>query len=231
MGNAAKARVDSRTPIRYFDVHTMSLFITFEGLDLSGKSTQVSLLQDRLEKDGAEVLVLREPGGTPTGEAIRSLLLDPRNADMSDMCEMLLFSASRSQLVHTVIRPALAKGVTVICDRFYDSTTAYQGGGRGIAAETVRAINDAATGGLVPEITFFLDVDPAEIERRMNVRGSGPDRMELNDALFRARVREAYLALARSHSRFCVLQGDLPAGELAESIWTRIKRMEIRDHA
>jgi dTMP kinase len=208
----------------------MSLFITFEGLDLSGKSTQVALLRRRLEDEGRDVMVLREPGGTPIGETIRSALLDPANDDMSDGCELFLFSASRAQLVASVIRPALGRGVTVICDRFFDSTTAYQGGGRGFSREVVETINAAATGGLTPDLTFFLDIGVSEVERRMRARGTGVDRMETNGESFRAKVRESYLAIAAREKRFCVLRGDLPADTLAQEIWERVQALEVRHH-
>ena len=144
------------------------MLITFEGLDYSGKSTQVQLLADRLALQDHRVLVLREPGGTDIGEKIRKMLLDKNNEGMTEASELFLFSASRSQLIQEVVHPALDAGMVVICDRYYDSTTAYQGYGRGISPDVIHAINQYATGGLVPDVTFFLDIPIREIEKRMN---------------------------------------------------------------
>ncbi len=196
----------------------MSLFITFEGLDGSGKSTQVALLEQHLRSQGRAVSVLREPGGTPVGETIRNILLDPSNADLSDAAELFLFSASRSQLVETVIRPALRSGTSIICDRFYDSTTAYQGGGRGLDAEMIRAVNNAATGGLCPDATFFLDVPLEVLSERMVAAGASKDRMEAQARDFHARVRQAYLDLSAVEKRFHVLDGTRPVVAIAQDI-------------
>jgi len=185
----------------------MSLFVTFEGLDASGKSTQVRLLEEYLRSAGGNVRVLREPGGTPVGESIRAMLLDRGNTDLSDAAELFLFSASRSQLVEQVIRPLLAGGTHVICDRFYDSTTAYQGGGRGLDRAMIAAVNTAATGGLIPDATFFLDVPVETILQRMRKSGVPRDRMESNAVEFHQRVREAYLGLAATEKRFHAIDG------------------------
>lgn len=203
----------------------MALFLTFEGLDGSGKSTQVRHLAERLRNARRDVLVLREPGGTPVGEAIRSILLDRANTSLTPAAELLLFSASRSQLVEQVIRPALAAGTMVICDRFVDSTTAYQGGGRGIDAAIIAAVNRSATGGLEPHVTFFLDLPDEERARRQHAAGAERDRMETNGAEFYARVRRAFLDLAERESRFKVLDGLLPAQELSGQIWSLIEPM------
>lgn len=203
----------------------MALFLTFEGLDGSGKSTQVRHLAERLRRARREVLVLREPGGTPVGEAIRTILLDRANTALTPAAELLLFSASRSQLVEQVIRPALAAGTIVICDRFVDSTTAYQGGGRGIDSAIIAAVNRGATGGLEPHVTFFLDLPDDERARRQQAAGVEHDRMESNGAEFYARVRRAFLDLAERESRFKVLDGLLPAQELSGQIWSLIEPM------
>ncbi len=196
----------------------MSLFITFEGLDFSGKSTQVRRLEADLRSAGRDVLVLREPGGTPVGESIRTVLLDRTTLHLTPQAELFLFSASRAQLVEQVIRPALARGTVVICDRFYDSTTAYQGGGRGLDAAFIRAVNTTATNGLVPDLTVFLDVPDEERHRRREAMSSERDRMESNDADFYRRVRDAFLELARQERRFRIVDGTRPADDVARQI-------------
>lgn len=200
------------------------MLITFEGLDFSGKSTQIQLLVDRLKRQSVDVLLIREPGGTAIGERIRSILLDASISGMSDLGELFLFSASRVQLVDELIQPALAGGTIVICDRFYDSTTAYQGWGRGIPIESVEAINRTATGGLVPDLTVYLDMPVGEIEERIH-RRAGKDRMESNDRGFYERVREGYLDLAKREKRFYVVDGMKSVDELHEQIWARLTKL------
>lgn len=198
------------------------MFITFEGIDYSGKSTQIKLLADRLAKNNYRVQVLREPGGTEIGETIRQLLLDKKNTRMTAASELFLFSASRSQLVEEVINPALKSGIIVICDRFFDSTTAYQGFGREISIDVIDAINKYATNGLLPEQTFFIDIPVEEIDKRMKFANTSKDRMESNNTDFYNRVREGYLQLAKNNSRFKVLNGLLTIEELHELIWSTI---------
>ena len=135
-------------------------FITLEGVDGAGKSTQVLMLVERLRAAGAEVVSLREPGGTPISEKIRSLILDRANAEMAPECELLLFEAARAQLVCEVIEPALERGATVVCDRFYDSTHAYQAGARGMDDALVTRANELGSCGVVPDITIVLDMEP-----------------------------------------------------------------------
>ncbi len=200
------------------------MFITFEGLDYSGKSTQVNRVVDRLKRDGQPVLLVREPGGTEIGEKIRSILLDRKSKGMTDISELMLFSASRVQLVSEVIQPALAAGTIVICDRFYDSTTAYQGWGRGINLEAIRAINTTATFGLVPDLTLYLDVRLNEIERRMESSGARKDRMESNDKKFHERVRAGYLHVAETEQRFVVIDGERSIEVVHEEIWNLIAK-------
>ncbi len=173
------------------------LFLTFEGVDGAGKSTQVAMLVERLEAAGHEVVSLREPGGTTISEKIRALLLSPENSEMSPECELLLFEASRAQLVREVIEPALARGAMVVCDRFYDSTHAYQAGGRGFDDALVRRANELGSCGLVPDVTLVLDMDPAEAFSRAGQRGEH-DRMEAEGLAFQQRVRADYLALAEA---------------------------------
>ena len=198
------------------------MLITFEGLDYSGKSTQVQLLADRLTLKDHRVLVLREPGGTDIGEKIRKMLLDKNNEEMTEASELFLFSASRSQLVQEVVHPALDGGMVVICDRYYDSTTAYQGYGRGISLDVIHAMNQYATGGLSPDVTFFLDIPIREIEKRMNSAKTNKDRMESSGMEFYERVRNGFLQIARSETRCCVLDGMKPIDDLHELIWQQV---------
>lgn len=170
------------------------IFITLEGADGSGKSTQTELLAEVLLARGREVVRLREPGGTPISEKIRALLLDPANAEMSPECELLLYEASRAQLTRQVIEPALARGAVVLCDRYYDSTYAYQAGGRGLDETLVRQSNVLGSCGRVPDRTLVLDLDPALGYARATAAGA--DRMEAEGLAFQERVRAAYLRLA-----------------------------------
>lgn len=172
------------------------IFITFEGGEGSGKSTQVRLLARHLESLGHAVRALREPGGTAVGEAVRRILLDPESAGMDAYAELMLYEAARAQLVAEVIEPALEAGEVVICDRFFDSTTAYQGHARGLDAAHVDQLNRIATGGLVPARTLLLDIDPVlGIERATSETA---DRLEREDVGFHERVRAGFLAVAEA---------------------------------
>lgn len=169
------------------------LFITLEGADGCGKSTQAAILADRIAATGREVVRLREPGGTAVSEKIRALVLDPENSEMAPECELLLFEASRAQLVRQVIEPALARGAVVVCDRFYDSTFAYQAAGRSLAEQTIRAANALGSCGVAPDRTLVLDMDTdAALSRATR---DGADRMEAEGVAFQRRVREGYLRL------------------------------------
>lgn len=169
------------------------LFITLEGADGCGKSTQAAILADRIAATGCEVVRLREPGGTAVSEKIRALVLDPENSEMAPECELLLFEASRAQLVRQVIEPALARGAVVVCDRFYDSTFAYQAAGRSLAEQTIRAANALGSCGVAPDRTLVLDMDTdAALSRATR---DGADRMEAEGVAFQRRVREGYLRL------------------------------------
>jgi dTMP kinase len=200
------------------------MFITFEGLDQSGKTTQAHLLVDRLKKSGKEVLFFREPGGTELSERIRDILLDHKHTSMTLKAEMFLFSAARAQLVSEVIRPALQKGIIVICDRFHDSTTAYQGYGRGIDLEEVRHVNASAIGGTIPDLTLFLDIEVDEVLRRRNAAGFSADRMESSGIQFYERVRKGYHSIAAEEKgRLIVLDGTESAEEIHQHIWNIIQ--------
>ena len=164
-------------------------------MDGSGKSTQAAILRDLLAQGGADVVSLREPGGTAISEKVRALVLDPANAEMCDECELLLYEASRAQLVRQVVEPALAAGGVVVCDRFLDSTFAYQAAGRGLDAGLVRRANELGSCGFLPDRTVIFDIDPARALARAT-RG-GADRLERSGLALQERVRAAYLELAR----------------------------------
>ena len=196
------------------------LFVTFEGGEGSGKSTQMARLDERLRRSGFDPLVVREPGGTRLAESIRALLL-ATGAPMGAMTEALLMVAARSDLVATRLRPALEAGRIVLCDRYTDSTLAYQGGGRGLDGAMLASWNRAATGGLQPDLTLLFDLDPElGLARRVAAHG-GTNRIDLESETFHGRVRERYLQLARAEpARFTVLDADRPAPELAERVWS-----------
>ncbi len=174
------------------------VFITFEGIEGCGKSTQAHLLSRHLKAEGHDVVVTREPGGTPIAEAIRQILLDPANAAMSALTELLLYEAARAQHVHELIRPAIEAGSIVVCDRFYDSTTAYQGAGRRLPEIDFAGLHDMATGGLSPDLTLFLDL-PVEEGLKRAANAAVPDRIERESIKFHERVRQGFLELAAQH--------------------------------
>lgn len=177
------------------------LFITLEGPDGAGKSTQRRLLAAALRKAGRKVVETREPGGSPLAEVIRALVLDPKHRGLSDRAELLLFEAARAQHVADTIVPALKKGAVVLCDRFTDSTLAYQGAGRALRRADVEWLNRFATAGLTPDLTLVFDLGASEGLRRAKKLKGRADRMEQADLAFHRRVRAAFLALARSASR------------------------------
>ena len=170
------------------------VFITLEGPDGCGKSTQAALVADALAAMGREVVRLREPGGTALSEKIRALLLDPANSEMAPECELLLYEASRAQLTRQVIEPALARGAVVVCDRYYDSTYAYQAGGRGLDEALVRRANELGSCGVTPDRTLVLRLDPELAYARATSLAA--DRLEAEGLAFQRRVCEAYLRLA-----------------------------------
>ena len=181
------------------------LFITFEGVEGAGKSSQIRRLAASLEKEGVSVLVTREPGGTPISERIRELLLERRHHKMVSTTELLLYAAARSQHVAECIAPALAEGQTVISDRFGDATTAYQGHGRGLDLELINRLNRVATGGLVPDLTIVLDVPVKVGLGRARRRRRRMDRLEIENLEFHQRVREGYLAIAKEEPQRVVV--------------------------
>lgn len=171
------------------------LFITVEGIDGCGKSTQATLIAAALEAAGRDVLRLREPGGVKISEQIRAILLDPANGEMGDVCELLLYEAARAQLVHQVIRPALAAGKTVVCDRFYDSTTAYQAFADGLDRNMVSQANELAVDGCRPDLTLVFDLPVEDALRRRSGR-EAEDRLELKGLEFQERVAAGFRAVA-----------------------------------
>jgi dTMP kinase len=191
------------------------MFVTFEGLDGSGKTTQAELLQARLEAEGEDVVLTREPGGTELGERIRDLVL--HGGHVAPWAEALLYAASRAQHVEQVIGPALERGASVVCDRYVDSSVAYQGVGRGLGLERVLALNLDAVGGLLPDRTFLLELDPTHVTARLAEQQ--PDRLERESDDFHSRVADGYRRLAvRFPDRIVVLDGTRDAGELAEEV-------------
>jgi dTMP kinase len=202
------------------------LLITFEGIDGSGKSTQARLLDKHLRGEGHPTLLVREPGGTELSERIRSMLLD-RDLNVEPMAELLLFSAARAQLVAAEVRPALEEGRIVLCDRFYDSTTAYQGAGRGIAdPEWLQGLHRRVTNGLVPDRTYLVELDPESARRRRRASAQEDDRMEAADEGFYDRVADAYAHLAESEpDRFVRLDGTAPIGDLQSQIRADVRTL------
>ncbi|MCF7803589.1 MAG: dTMP kinase [Candidatus Marinimicrobia bacterium] len=195
------------------------LLVTFEGIDGSGKSTQATMLLHRLTKEGYDALLVREPGGTDISEKIRDVLLDIRHQNMADTTELLLYAASRAQLVAEKIEPHLARNVVVICDRYTDSTMAYQGYGRQINTEFIRNLNALATQEIIPDLTFIIDV---ELEIAKNRQSNGPtDRLEMEKAEFKKRVRDGYRQIAKDEpDRAHILSGTRSIDELHSDIWT-----------
>src|SRR6188508_3635049 len=195
------------------------MFVTFEGLDGSGKSTQAELLSRRLEAEGVEVLSTREPGGTELGEGIRDLVL--HGGHVGPWAEALLYVAARAQLVDDVIRPALERGAAVICDRYLDSSVAYQGVGRELGLDRILDLNLAAVGGLLPDRTFLLELDPSDVPSRLDREH---DRLERESADFHARAATGYRELAAMFpERIVVLDATRHAGDLAEEVYGALR--------
>ena len=226
----------AHTPLEILDIlcpdaeRAPGAFLSMEGLDGSGKGTQLERLQDLLGRYGFDVLETREPGGTPIGEKIREILLDRENREMTRETESLLYAASRAQLVREVIRPAVKRGQLVLCDRFLDSSVAYQGGGRELGVDRVLEINAPAVDGTMPDLTVYLDINHRKaLERRC--AASEPDRLEMEAESFHARVEDGYRTLiARSPERFAVVNAegdrDSIAKEIADRVLARLMEME-----
>jgi dTMP kinase len=199
------------------------VLVTFEGIEAAGKSTLIAALAAELRTRGDVVLVTKEPGGTPLGDSLRSVFLDPA-MPVDPVAEVMLLNASRAQLVADVIAPALKERTVVLCDRFFDATVAYQCYGRGLDVESVLDVCLFATHRITPELTFLIDV-PVEVSReRVRARG-GADRLEREDAVFHTRVRNGYLALAKLFSnRFVILDGTQPPDVLAAAAFEAFER-------
>lgn len=203
-------------------------FITFEGIDGCGKTTQFRLLAQWLRGQGKDVVETVEPGGTAIGQQIRRILLDPASADIQPRAELLLYFASRAQNVDQVIRPALESGRTVLCDRFTDSTLVYQGCGRGLDMDVVRDLDRIACRGLKPDVTFLIDIDLETSlmrARRRNERvGQSESRIDEEDTAFHERVRQGYLALAKAEpDRIVVIDGAAPIAEVGQRIREKLR--------
>lgn len=204
------------------------LFITLEGPDGAGKTTQAQLLKERLQGYGKEVLLVREPGGTPIGEKVRALLLDPSYQEMTVACEVLLYSAARAQLVTEQIRPALGRGAVVLSDRYWDSTLVYQGLAGGEDLELIKRINLWATGSLIPGRTFILDLEAGlglqrVREAKRSACPAAGDRVEQKKLDFHQQVREGFLKLAaREPERFCIIPAAGETDRIHEKIWQQV---------
>ena len=201
------------------------VFITFEGIDGCGKSTQTALCKEWLESLGRSVLLVREPGGTILGEKIRELLLDKKNCSMAPMTELFLFEAARAQIVEETIKPALAEGKAVICDRFFDSSYAYQGCARDLGAEMVSRLNMDATGGLAPDITFFLDISVDEAIRRREGRGGEKDRIESAGDAFQEKVRNGCIRAASEDKRIVTIDASAAPQDIFKQIQEKLETL------
>ncbi|MGE5207845.1 MAG: dTMP kinase [Alphaproteobacteria bacterium] len=226
LGQGTLQLTDSTITVLYLRIEQMSRqpFITFEGSEACGKTTQVRRLAARLDRLRVPHLITREPGGTPIGESIRELLqFAPHNSNMAPETELLLFEASRSQLVREVIKPALARGMCVIADRFFDSTTVYQGAARKLDRQMVERFNAFAVGDCIPDMTIVLDVDAATAELRMRQEQRKPDRMERQPAEFHERVRKGYHDLAaREPERIILIDASHDADAIERHIWKKL---------
>jgi dTMP kinase len=202
------------------------VFVAFEGGEGSGKTTQARRLAQRLSAEGHQVVLTREPGGTPLAEEIRRLLLDDGDVDICPKTELLLYLASRAEHVEKLITPALREGRAVICDRFSVASVAYQGAGRGLGQKRVRELCDYATNGLWPDMTYLLDIEPRVGLARKAGAGCEADRLEREDLAFHRRVRDGYLAWAGDHpQQVCVLRGELPSDLLETQIWDHLETL------
>ncbi len=217
------------------------IFVTFEGGEGSGKTTQLTLLANRIRASGKEVIETHDPGGTAIGKEIRTLLLDPGSAPIAAATELLLYEASRAQLVRELIAPALRRGVVVLCDRFTDSTLAYQGCGRGLDLDLIQRLNRCATDGVVPDLTILLDLDPkigltrckrdTSLDAATGSRAEPLcwDRIEAEPLDFHQRIREGYLALVRENpDRMIVIDAGCGVTEIETIVWNQFIRLQGR---
>ena len=201
------------------------LFITFEGIDGCGKSTQIALTESYCKSKGRETLIIREPGGTTVGEKIRTILLDKKNDSMVPMSELLLYEAARAQIVEEKIVPALEAGMVVICDRFFDSTAAYQGYARGLGPELIDELNNIATSGRSPDITFYLDLSPEQALKRRLDRGEEEDRLEALGLSFQEKVRDGYLKWAEGRDRIKIIDASVSPEEISDKVISWLSRI------
>lgn len=192
------------------------MFVSFEGCEGVGKSTQLKLLKDYLEATGQHAVYVREPGSTEISEQIRKVILNPQNTAMTDMTEALLYAASRAQLVREVIKPALERGELVVCDRYVDSSIAYQGYARGLGTDTIKQINAPAMDGCLPDVTIFLDLRPSQSWRTFKIQD---DRMELESSAFHDKVYEGYInEIETSNGRFVRIKPDFDRNVTSQRI-------------
>jgi dTMP kinase len=199
-------------------------FISFEGIDFSGKSTQINLLIKNLNSVGIYPVIFREPGGTKISEMIRDILLSKKHSEMIDQTEILLYEAARAQLVHEKILPLLKSDKYIIADRFYDSTTAYQGFGRNIDFSVVQVLNNFATSYLKPYKTFFIDISAQLAQKRSQKNKDGLDRLESSGIDFFQKIRDGFLKLCEMEpERFILIDGEKSIDEISEKIWTTVK--------
>jgi len=198
-------------------------FISFEGIDYSGKSTQIQELQKKLQQNGIETIIVREPGGTTISEKIRDLLLSNDHSEMHRITEFLLYEAARAQLVHQKILPLLDKNIHIIADRFFDSTTAYQGYGRKLNLEVIQTINRFATSNLLPYRTFFIDISPEEAEKRHQYQKRNKDRLEKSGIPFYQLIQAGFSQMCLEEpERFIRIDGEREPAEIAADIWSHI---------
>lgn len=203
------------------------MFITFEGIDLSGKSTQARLLYNYLKKKKKKTILVREPGGTAISEKIRSILLDNKNKKMFSLTEFFLFSASRHQLTEEIIKPHLKKGFYVICDRYFDSSTAYQGYGGMVKLDIINPLNKIATSGLNPDKSFLIDVSLKETIRRRSKLGKAHDRMEAKAKIYYTKVITGFRKIARTNKdRYVIISGNKTINEIHKEIISEIEKAD-----
>ena len=203
-------------------------FISFEGIDGSGKSTQIKRLFDSLVSNNIDAILVREPGGTQIGEKIRSILLEKDYVGMPPVTELLLYEAARAQIVAEVIIPSLSEGKTVICDRFFDSSLAYLGYARGLSLESVDFLNHLSTGGVEPDVTFLLDIEPEKAALRMRNRQAGNDRLEDEGLYFMKKVRDGYIDMTKKYDRIVIIDAnasvDRVSVQIEQKVWEVLRK-------